>query len=98
MLVNLLNHTINKPVCSTIISKSNISNVSNVSQYVKPLNNSKSMSSCNVRNRNVHIVNSVSHLVKPLSTGKSNCSRKVSKPVIRASVVVNLSKRARKQY
>ena len=97
MLVNLLNHTINKPVCSTIISKSNISNVSNVSQHVKPLNNSKSMSSCNVRNRNVHIVNSVSHLVKPLSTGKSNCSRKVSKPVIRASVVVNLSKRARKQ-
>ena len=97
MLVNLLNHTINKPVCSTIISKSNISNVSNVSQHVKPSNNSKSMSSCNVRNRNVHIVNSVSHHVKPLSTGKSNCSRKVSKPVIRASVVVNLSKRACKQ-
>ena len=55
------------------------------------------MSSCNVRNRNVHIVNSVSHHTKPFSVGKSDCSRNVSKPVIHKSVVVNLSKRARKQ-
>ena len=49
--------------------------MSNVSQHVKPLNVSKSMSSCKVRNRNVHIV-SVSHYTKPLSVGKSDCSRK----------------------
>ena len=55
------------------------------------------MSSCNVRNRNVLIVNSISHHTKPLSVGKSDCSRNVSKPVIRESVVVNLSKRARKR-
>ena len=55
------------------------------------------MSFCNVRNRNVHIVNSVSHHTKPFSVGKSDCSRNVSKPVIHKSVVVNLSKRARKQ-
>ena len=71
--------------------------MSNVSQHVKPLNVSKSMSFCNVRNRNVHIVNSVSHHTKPFSVGKSDCSRNVSKPVINKSVVVNLSKRARKQ-
>ena len=51
------------------------------------------MSSCNVRNRNVHIVNSINHHTKPLSVGKSDCSHNVSKPVIRESVVVNLSKR-----
>ena len=50
-----------------------------------------------VRNRNVHIVNSISRHTKPLSVGKSDCSRNVSKPVIRESVVVNLSKRARKR-
>ena len=67
------------------------------------------MSSCNVRNRNVHIVNSVSHHTKPFSVnsvshhtkpfsvGKIWFSRNVSKPVIHKSVVVNLSKRARKQ-
>ena len=67
------------------------------SLYVKPLNVSKSMSSCNVRNRNVHIINSISHHTKPLRVSKSHCSRNVSKPVIRESVVVNLSKRARKR-
>ena len=50
-----------------------------------------------VRNRNVHIVNSISRHTKPLSVGKSDCSRNVSKPVIRESVIVNLSKRARKR-
>ena len=55
------------------------------------------MSSCNVRNRNVHIVNSVGHHTKPLSAGKSDCSCNVSKPVICGSIVVNLSKHARKQ-
>ena len=89
--------TLNKPVCSTIASTSNISNVSNVSQHLRPLNVNKSMSSYNISNLNVHIVNSVSHHVKPLSAGKSICSRKVSKPAICESVVVNLSKRARKQ-
>ena len=53
-----------------------------VSQHVKPLNVSKSMSSCNVHNRNVHIINSISHHTKPLSAGTSDCSRNVSKPVI----------------
>ena len=84
--------TVSKPVCSTVESKSNICNASIVSQHVKPLNVSKSMSSCNVRNRNVHIVNSISHHTKPLNVGKSDCSRHVSKPVIRESVVVNLVK------
>ena len=67
------------------------------SLHVKSLNVSKSMSSCNRRNRNVYIVNSIIHHTKPLSLGKSDCSRNVSKPVIRESVVVNLSKRARKR-
>ena len=89
--------TVSKPVCSTIVSKSNICNASIVSQHVKPLNVGKSMSSCNVRNRNVHIVNSISHHTKPLSVGKSDCSRNVSKPVIRESVVVNISNSARKR-
>ena len=48
------------------------------------------MSSCNVRNRIVHIVNSISHHTKPLSVGKYDCSRNVSKPAIRESVVVKL--------
>ena len=55
------------------------------------------MSSCNVRIRNVLIVNSISHHAKPLSVGKSDCSRSVSKPVIRESVVVNFSNCARKR-
>ena len=89
--------TVSKPVCSTIVSKSNNYNSSIVSQHVKPLNVSKSMSSCNVRSRNVHIVNSINHHTKPLSIGKSDCSRNVSKPIIREFVVVNLSKRARER-
>ena len=89
-LVNLLVKplTVSKPVCSTIVSKSNICNAIIVRQYVKPLNVSKSMSSCNVRNRNVHIVNSISHHTKSLS---------LSKPVIHKSVVVNISNSARKR-
>ena len=55
------------------------------------------MSSCNVRNQNVHIVNSISHHIKPLNVGKSDCSRDVSKPVIRESVVVNISNSACKR-
>ena len=84
--------TFSKPVCSTIVSKSNICNASQhvVSQHVKPLNVSKSMSSCNVRNRNVHIVNSISHHTKTLSVGKSDCSRD-------ESVVVNVSNSVRKR-
>ena len=89
--------TVSKPVCSTIVSKSNTWNASIVSQHVNPLYVSKSISSCNVRNRNVYIVNSISHHTKPLSVGKSDCSRNGSKPVIRDSAVVNLSKRARKR-
>ena len=78
--------TVSKPVCSTILSKNNISNVSNISQHVK-----------HVHNRNVHIINSVSHHTKPFSVGKSDCSRNVSKPLIHKSVVANLNKRAHKQ-
>ena len=51
--------TVSNPVCPTIVSKTNISNASIVSQHIKPLNVSKSMSSCNERNRNVQIVNSI---------------------------------------
>ena len=90
--------TVSNPVCPTIVSKTNISNASIVSQHIKPLNVSKSMRSCNERNRNVQIVNSISHHTKPLRVGKSDCSHNVSKPVIRESVVVNLSKRVRKRY
>ena len=90
--------TVNKPVCSTIVSKSNICNASIISQHVNSLYVSKSMSSCNVCNRNVHTITSISHFTKPLSVGKSDCSRNVSKPVICESVVVNLSKHARKQF
>ena len=89
--------TRSKPVCSTVVSKSNICNASIVSQHVKQLNVSKSMSSCNVRYRNVHIVNSISPHTKPLSVDKSDCSRNVCKPIICESVVVNLSKRALKR-
>ena len=55
------------------------------------------MSSCNVRNRNVLIVNSFSHHTKPLSVDKSDCSRNVSKPLVRETVVVNFCKRGRKR-
>ena len=65
---------------------------------VKTLNVSKSMSSCNVPNQIVLIKNSVSYHTKPLSVGKSDFFRNVSKPIIRDSVVANLSKRARKRY
>ena len=68
-----------------------------VSQHLKPLNVKKSVSSCNVRKQNVRIVNSISHHTKQLSVGNSDCSCNVSKPIIRESVVVNLSKRARKR-
>ena len=87
--------TVSKPVCLTIVSKSNICNLSIVSQHVKPLNFSNSASSCNIRNQNVHIINSISPHTKPLSVGKSDCSCDVSKPVIRESVVVNISNSAR---
>ena len=77
-------HNVNKPViCKSL--------------HVEPLNVSKSMSYCNVRNQNVHIVNCVSHHTKPLSVGKSDCSCNVGKPVICESVVVNLSKCAFKR-
>ena len=81
-----------------------------VSQHVKPLNVSKSLSSCNVCNQNVHIINSISNHTKPLSVGKSDCFYNVSKPVCKIinnhqvfnpvceSVVVNLNKHAHKQY
>ena len=55
------------------------------------------MGFCNVRNRNVQIANSISHHTKLLSVGKSDCSCDVSKPVIRESVVVNISNSARKR-
>ena len=76
-----------KPV-KAVVRKSNVCNSSIVSQQVKPLNVSKSMSSCNVRSRNIHMVNSVSYHTKPLSDGKSDCSRNVSKPVICKSLHV----------
>ena len=63
--------------------------MSNVRQHFKPLNVSKSKSSCNVRNRNVHIINSISH---QLSVCKSDCSSNVSKPVICKSLHVEPSK------
>ena len=71
--------TISKP-CLTFVSNNNICNASIVRQTVKPLNVSKSMISCNVRNRHVHLVNSISHHTKLLSVGKSDCSPNVSKP------------------
>ena len=97
-IVNSISHhtkplSVGKSDCSRNVSKPFICK----SLHVKPLKVSKSMSSCNGYNRNVHIVNIISHHTKPLSVGKSNCSRIVSKPVIRKSVVVNLSKRARKR-
>ena len=55
------------------------------------------MNCCNIRNRNVYIVISISHHTKPLSVGKPECSRDVSKPVIRESVVVRISNSARKR-
>ena len=85
--------SVRKSDCSRNVSKLVICK----SLHVTPLKVSKSMSPYNVRNRNVHIVNSISHHTKPLSVGKSDCSGNVSKPVIRESVVVNLSKRARKR-
>ena len=97
-IVNSISHH-TKPLC---VGKSDCSrNVSKPvickSLHVKPLKVSKSMGSCNAYNRNVHIVNIISHHTKPLSVGKSNCSPIVIKPVIRKSVVVDLSKRARKR-
>ena len=85
--------SVGKSDCSCNVSKSIICK----SLHVKPLNVSKSMSPCNVHSQNVLIVNSVCHHTKPLSVGKSDCSRNVSKPVICESVVVSLSKCARKQ-
>ena len=73
-----------------MVIKGNICNVSIVSQPIKPLNVSKSMSSCNVRNQNVHIVDSISHRTKPLSVGKSDCSCNVSKPAICNSANVSV--------
>ena len=67
------------------------------SLHVKSLNVSKSASSCNLWNSNVFIINSISHRIKPLSVYKSDCSRNLNKPVIRKSVIVNFSKRARKR-
>ena len=94
---NISRHT--KPLsdgksdCSRNVSKPVICK----SLHAKPLNVSKSTSSCNARNRNVLIVNSFSHHTKPLSVDKSDCSCNVSKPVIHEFVVVNLSKHVRKQ-
>ena len=85
--------SVGKSDCSRNVSKPVICKF----LHVRPLNVSKSMSSCNVRIRNVLIVNSISHHTKPLSIGKSDCSRSVSKPVIRESVVVNFSNCARKR-
>ena len=79
--------SVGKSDCSSNVSKPVICK----SLHVKPIKVSKSMSSSNVHNRNVHIVNSISHHTKPLSVGKSDCSLDVSKPVIRESVVVNIS-------
>ena len=84
---------VGKSDCSCNVGKPVICN----SLRVKLLKVSKSMSSSNVRNRNVHVVNSISHHTKPLSVSKSNCSRDVSKPGIRESVVVNISNSARKR-
>ena len=70
------------PVCFTIVSKGNLCNASIVSQHFKPLNGSKSVNFCNVRNRNVNIINSVSHHTELLGISKSDCSCNVSKPVI----------------
>ena len=97
-IVNSISHhtkpsSVGKSDCSRNVSKPVICK----SLHVKLLKVSKSMSSCNVRNRNVHIVNTISHHTKPLSVSKSDCSRDVSKPVIRDSVVVNISKSARKR-
>ena len=71
--------TVSKPVCSTFASKGNICNTSH---HVKPLNVSKSMNSCNVRNRNVHIAHSLTHHNQPLSLSKSDYSCAASKLVI----------------
>ena len=84
--------TICKPVCLTIVSKSNIYNMSIASQHVKPLNVSKSMSSCNVHNRNVHVVDNISHYTRPLSVGKSDCYYNVSKPDICKSSNISVCK------
>ena len=84
--------TICKPVCLTIVSKSNIYNMSIASQHVKPLNVSKSMSSCNVHNRNVHIVDNISHYTRLLSVGKSDCCYNVSKPDICKSSNISVCK------
>ena len=76
---NISRHT--KPLsdgksdCSRNVSKPVICK----SLHAKPLNVSKSTSSCNARNRNVLIVNSFSHHTKPLSVGKTDCSHDVSK-------------------
>ena len=85
--------SVGKSDCSRNVSKLVICK----SLQAKPSEVSKSMSSCNVRNQHVHIVNSISYHTKPFSVGKSDCSRDVSKPVIRESVVVNISNSARKQ-
>ena len=97
-IVNSISHrtkplSVGKRDCSCNVSKPVICK----SLHVKPLNISKSMSSCHVYNRNVYIVNSTSHHTKPLSVGKSDFSCNVRKPVILESVVVNLSKRAFKR-
>ena len=90
--------SVSKLVKPLTVIKSNICNASIFSQNVKPLHVRKSTSSCYVRSLNVHIRNSISHHTKPLSVGKSDCSCDVSKRVVRESVVVNISKRARRRY
>ena len=97
-IVNSLSHhtkplSVGKFDCSCNVSKPVICK----SLHVKPLKVSKSKSSCNVRNCNVHIVDSISHHIRPSSVNKSDCSHDVSKPVIRESVVVNISNSARKR-
>ena len=66
---NVSHHTkscsVGKSDCSRNVSKLVICK----SLHIKPLNVSKSMSSCNVRSQNVHIVNSVSHRTKASSLG-----------------------------
>ena len=80
-IINSISHhtkplSVGKFDCSCNVSKPVICK----SLQVRPLHVSKSMSSCNVRNRNVHITNSICHDTKTFNAGKFDCFCNARKP------------------
>ena len=70
-----------KPASNVKLVSAHVSPVyaSSVSELIKPLNNSKPVSSSNATQRHVCNASSVSQLIKPLNVSKSVCSIKATK-------------------